>query len=51
RLSDEWVFWKTSIADRVVMERNLPFIISLLIGGYLLIIGLAVWFGWKRKRG
>ncbi|MCX2745497.1 serine hydrolase [Mangrovivirga sp. M17] len=36
-LADEWMFREAGIADRVVMERNMPFIITLLIIGYLLI--------------
>jgi len=43
-LADEWMFWKAGIADRIVMERNMPFVIGLLIFGYALIIGVAIWF-------
>lgn len=48
-MADEWLFWKADIADRVVMQRNIPFIITLLGLGYVLIIGVYIWF-LKKKR-
>ncbi len=41
-IADEWMFWKAGIADRVVIERNIPFLATLLIVGYLLISILAI---------
>ena len=49
-MSDEWNFWKAGIADRVVMERNLPYLTTLLIFGYVLIIGVSIWFVSKRTQ-
>ncbi|PTB97338.1 serine hydrolase [Marivirga lumbricoides] len=49
-IADEWMFWKAGIADRVVMERNIPFIITILIIGYILIISISIWLIRKRKR-
>lgn len=37
-IADEWVYWKAGIADRVVIERNIPYLITLVIMGYLFII-------------
>ncbi|WP_026449620.1 serine hydrolase domain-containing protein [Aequorivita capsosiphonis] len=41
-LSDEWVFWKAGIGDYVVMQRNKPYVLTLLIIGYLIIIFLSI---------
>ncbi|GEO23567.1 hypothetical protein CQA01_41010 [Cyclobacterium qasimii] len=38
KLGDEWIFWKTGIADYVVIQRSKPFLLSLLVIGYLLIV-------------
>ena len=37
-LADEWMYWKAGITDRVVMERNMPFLAILLGVGYLIIM-------------
>jgi CubicO group peptidase (beta-lactamase class C family) len=41
-IADEWIFWKAGIADYVVMQRNIPFLIKLLVLGYLVIIAFSV---------
>ncbi|MEQ9104571.1 MAG: serine hydrolase domain-containing protein [Rhodothermales bacterium] len=38
RLGDHWIFWKTGIADYVVITENKTWIFSLLIGGYIMIV-------------
>jgi len=35
---------KAGFSDRVVMECNMPFLMDRLIFGYVLIIGMAIWF-------
>lgn len=47
-MADEWIFWKAGIADYVVMTRNMPYILTLLITGYVIIIVLLILF-FKRK--
>lgn len=42
-MADEWLFWKAGIADYVVMMRNKNYILTLLIMGYILIVGLAIY--------
>jgi CubicO group peptidase (beta-lactamase class C family) len=37
-MADEWMFWQAGIADRVVMERNIPFLLTVLVIGYIFII-------------
>jgi len=37
-IADEWMFWQAGIADRVVMQRNLPYLAGLLVLGILFII-------------
>ena len=37
-IADEWLFWKTGVYDFVVMKRNQPYIIGLLVIGYLIIL-------------
>lgn len=49
-MADEWLFWKAGIADYVVMQRNKPFLLSLLIMGYALILGAAIFIIWKQKK-
>lgn len=41
-IADEWLFWKAGIADYVVMQRNIPQLLTLLVIGALIIIGLSV---------
>lgn len=43
-LADEWIFWKAGIADYVVIHRNKTYLITLLLIGYLVIIGLGILF-------
>lgn len=38
RLADHWIFWTTGIADFVVIMANKVWILSLLLGGYVLIV-------------
>lgn len=46
-LADEWLFWKAGIADYVVIQRNKPYLISLLLIGCLVIIIGAVVIIWQ----
>jgi len=48
-MADEWLFWKTGIADYVVITRNKSYLIRLLIAGYIIIILLSVFI--TRRRG
>lgn len=41
-LADEWLFWEAGIADYVVMQRNIPFLLKLLVVGYLVILAVSV---------
>ncbi|MBX2877198.1 MAG: beta-lactamase family protein [Saprospiraceae bacterium] len=41
-LADEWMFWKAGIADYVVMQRNIPFVLSLLGMGSVLIVIISI---------
>ena len=41
-LADEWMFWKAGIADYVVMQRNIPYVVRLLIMGSVLIIIISI---------
>ena len=43
-LADEWLFWKAGIADYVVMQRNIPYVLGLLGVGSLLIIISSIFF-------
>ena len=47
-LADEWMFWKAGIADYVVMQRNIPYILSWLGIGSLLIIIVSIYY-FRRK--
>lgn len=47
-LADEWMFWKAGIADYVVMQRNIPYVLSLLGIGSLLIIIVSIYY-FRRK--
>ncbi len=49
-IADEWIFWKTGIANYVVMQRNIPFLMTLLIIGYVIIIGLSIFIIKRRNR-
>lgn len=41
-VADEWIFWKAGIADYVVMTRNMPYVITILTIGVLIIIGASI---------
>ncbi|MEO1656011.1 MAG: serine hydrolase domain-containing protein, partial [Bacteroidota bacterium] len=41
-LADEWMFLKAGIADYVVMQRNIPYLLWLLGIGYVLIITMSI---------
>lgn len=41
-LADEWMFWKAGIADYVVMQRNIPYVLSLLAFGSVLITIISI---------
>ena len=46
-LADEWFYWKAGVADRVVIELNLPIFIIVGLTGYVLVILMAIL--WVRK--
>jgi CubicO group peptidase (beta-lactamase class C family) len=48
-LADEWLFWEAGIADRVVMQRNIPFLITITLMGYVVIIAIVIVLKRKRK--
>jgi hypothetical protein len=48
-MADEWLFWKTGIADYVVIHRNIPYLLTLLIIGYVVIIGFSVFLIRRKK--
>jgi CubicO group peptidase (beta-lactamase class C family) len=41
-MGDEWLFWKAGIADYVVMQRNIPYLLKVLIIGYILIVAVSI---------
>ena len=41
-IADHWIFWKTGIADFVVINANKNWLLTLLLGGYVLIIILGI---------
>ncbi len=41
-ISDHWIFWKTGIADFVVINANKNWLLTLLLAGYVLILVLVV---------
>lgn len=49
-MADEWLFWKAGIADYVVMQRNIPFLLTLLAIGYIIIITLSIFIIRKKKQ-
>lgn len=49
-LADEWMFAKVGIADYVVIQRNKPYLITLLIGGYIVIILLTLYTAIKKRK-
>ena len=48
-LADEWLFWKTGVADYVVITRNKSYLLSLLIVGYILLMGMYLWAVNRKK--
>ena len=48
-LADEWMFWKAGIADYVVMHRNISYLLTLLITGYLIIL-VSLFFYLKKNK-
>lgn len=49
-MADEWIFWKAGIADYVVMTRNKPFVLTLLVVGYAVILITSIFVFIKTKR-
>lgn len=47
--ADEWIFWKSGIADYVVMQRNKNYVLTLLLGGYAIILLLSIFMIRKRR--
>ncbi len=47
-IADEWIFWKVGIADYVVMQRNIPYLLIVLTIGILIIILLSI-FSIRKK--
>ena len=43
-MADEWIFWKAGIADYVVMQRNIQMLSTILTIGYVLIVGLSIFY-------
>lgn len=48
-IADEWLFWKAGIADYVVIQRNKSYLITILVSGYFVILGLLI-FIFRRKK-
>lgn len=49
-IADEWIFWKAGIGDYVVMQRNKPYLLTLLIIGYVIIISVSIFIIRKRNK-
>jgi len=49
-LADEWMYSKFGIADFVVMQRNIPYLLMLLLVGYIAIIILSILYFRKMKK-
>lgn len=49
-IADEWIFWKAGIADYVVMTRNIPYLVTLLLIGYIIIIALSIFIIRKKNK-
>lgn len=49
-MADEWIFCKAGIGDYVVMQRNKPYVLTLLVIGYLIIIVLSIFIIRKKNR-
>ncbi|MFY0605929.1 MAG: beta-lactamase family protein [Cyclobacteriaceae bacterium] len=49
-LSDEWIYWKAGIADYVVIQRNKPFLLTMLIIGYLFIAVTSIFMIRREKK-
>jgi len=50
RLADHWVFWKTGLADYVVIMANRTWLLTLLVLGYVVLIGATVFWIWSRRK-
>ena len=48
-LADEWLFYKFGIADFVVMQRNIPYLFTILLSGYVTVILLSIFYFRRRK--
>jgi len=48
-IADHWIFWKTGIADFVVIMDNKNWLLTLLFGGYFVIL-VGVFFRTRKKR-
>ncbi|MFT5143836.1 MAG: CubicO group peptidase (beta-lactamase class C family) [Rhodothermales bacterium] len=48
-IADHWIFWKTGIADFVVITANKNWLLFLLLSGYATIICLTILSGRRRK--
>ena len=48
-IADEWLFWKAGIADYVVIQRNKSYLITLLVVGYFVILGLSIFIFRQKK--
>lgn len=49
-MADEWMFWKAGIADYVVMQRNIPYLLTLLGIGVIIIIVSSIFVIRKKNR-
>ena len=49
-IADEWIFWKSGVADYVVMQRNKTYVLTLLIIGYLVIITASIFIIRKKNK-
>lgn len=49
-IADEWIFWKSGIADYVVMQRNKSYVLTLLAIGYIIIIVLSIFIIRKNNK-
>ncbi len=49
-IADHWIFWKTGIADYVVINDNKNWLLTLLLGGYVVMFGGLGWWYWARRK-
>lgn len=50
-LADHWIFWTTGIADFVVITSNKNRLLTILILGYVVILGGLVYLAMRRRKG